>query len=101
MSWIRIAACACLLALALIHHRYSRRPLRRSGVSRHRSMSDEVMRGKDAARDASACPSAPSPSACAGSRCAVRGTEMVNLPYAVPEEKDAKGKQIYPSRTSL
>lgn len=28
----------------------------------------------------------------------VRGTESINLPYVVPEEKDAKGKQVTPSR---
>jgi hypothetical protein len=29
----------------------------------------------------------------------VRGREIVDLSYAIPEEKDEKGKQLYPSRT--
>ena len=29
----------------------------------------------------------------------VRGTEFIDLSYTIPEEKDAKGKQIFPSRT--
>ena len=96
MSLIRIAACACLLALALTTTLLETPAEAQRRVAPSLDV-EEVMRGKDTAATVSMSVSTK-PISLRRLSVRVRGTEMVNLPYVVPEEKDAKGKQIYPSR---